>query len=90
MTSLFVAIIVFLIFGNMLGQIILIQTIPRFKLAKKHPFTVIKLYYGFYLYLFFNKQYNWIFKVKYIFLSNKFMIFAYCFISVETSASGSS
>lgn len=79
MTSLVVAIIVFLLIGNTLGQVILVQSIPRFKLVKKHPLTVIKLYYGFYVYLFFNNESDWKFKIKYIFLSNKFIMFTYCF-----------
>ena len=77
--NLICAIIVFLIIGNTLGKIILIQNIPRFKIAKKHSLTVIKLYYGFYIYLFFDKEKDWRFKVKYIFFKNKFIMFTYCF-----------
>lgn len=79
MISIIVTIIIFLLIGNILGQIILIQSIPNFKLAKKHPLTIIKLYYGFYIYLFFSNKSDWKFKIKYIFLSNKFVIFTHCF-----------
>jgi len=73
------AILILLFLGNLLGKIILIQTIPRFKIIKKHTLTVIKLYYGFYIYMLFNKDKDWSFKIKYLFSKNKIIMFAYCF-----------
>ena len=59
----------------MLGQIILIQSIPKFELIKKHPLTAIKLYYGFYIYLLSCNDKDIHFTIKYLFLTNKFIIF---------------
>ena len=79
MIGLIVAIIFFLFAGDILGHIILIQSIPKFKIAKKHPLIVIKLYYGFHMYLILNNEIDWRFKIRYLFLSDKFIIFTYCF-----------
>ena len=69
----------FLIIGNVLGQIVLIQSIPKFALIKKHPLTAIKLYYGFYIYLLLCNGKDIRFIIKYAFLTNKFIIFTSCF-----------
>lgn len=79
MIKLIIMIIMFLIIGNLLAQIVLIQSIPEFALAKKHPLTVIKLYHGFYIYLLLSKGKNIRFIMKYMFLTNKFIIFSSCF-----------
>ncbi len=79
MINLIIMTIMFLFIGNILGQVILIQTTPKFKLVKKHPLTVIALYYGFFIYLFSDKEKNLKFKIRYIFIYNKFLIFTYCF-----------
>lgn len=79
MMNLIILIIIFLLVGNILGKTILIQSIPKFKLVKRHAATIIKLYYGFYIYLFFNKEIDLKIKIKYMFLNNKIVMFTYCF-----------
>ena len=79
MIKLIIMISMFLIIGNVLGQIVLIQIIPKFALVKKHPLTVIKLYYGFCIYLLLCKGKDIHFIMKYMFIANKFIIFSSCF-----------
>lgn len=68
-------IIMFLIIGNLLAQIVLIQSTPGFKVVKKYPLIVIRLYYGFFVYLLFSKKNDFELKLRYVFLPNKFAMF---------------
>lgn len=79
MTKLIITVSIFLIIGNILGQIILLQSIPKFALVKRYPLTIIKLYYGFHIYFLFGKRKDIRFILKYMFLANKFVLFVSCF-----------